>query len=191
MKRILHRSTVPKALLCAALGLTIGACSSVPGDSGPNATEAPESLDQATPERQTVASVALDQVGKPYAANMAGPAQYDATGLTYYAFRQNGRALPRSLQAQMDAGTPIELARAAPGDLLFYRLDTSDGRGQLTVALLVDSNAAVIVLRGSADQGGGVKQIDISADYWQRRMVGISRLLPRPDGSASGSSGSD
>lgn len=159
--------------------LAVAACSSVP-ESGAAASpdEAGESLAQAGPARHTLASVALAQVGDSYAAHMAGPKQYDDTGLTYYAYRQNGRALPRSLRGQLDAGQPIELDDAAPGDLLFFRVESRNGSARLTVALLVDTQSAVIALPGAADQGGGVQKIDISDHYWQQRMVGVSRLLP-------------
>ncbi len=176
---------VSQAIACLAISVTAAGCSSVPAQGSPGASQAHETLSQATPERQTVAKVALAQVGDRYAPNMAGPKEYDDTGLTYYAYRQNGHALPRSLQAQVDAGTPIALAQADPGDLMFFRLDTPDGRGRLTVGLLADSRTAVIALPGNADQSGGVKRIDISSDYWQQRMIGVSRLLPDPTGSAA------
>lgn len=161
------------------IALAITACSSVPESrTAPAPDKAGESLSQADQPRHTLASVALAQVGNRYAAHMAGPKQYDNTGLTYYAYRQNGRALPRSLQGQLDAGKPIELGAAAPGDLLFFRVgDRSDGN-RLMVALLVDARTAVIALPGATNQGGGVQKINISDDYWQQRLVGASRLLP-------------
>lgn len=180
---LLPRPLLVRHGLRTAIGLgvvlAVAACSSVPKSgaaAGPD--EAGESLSQTGPARHTLASVALSQVGNRYAANMAGPKQYDNTGLTYYAYRQNGHALPRSLQGQLDAGKPIELDAAAPGDLLFFRVDSRGGNARLMVALLVDTQTAVIALPGTADQGGGVQKINISDDYWQQRLVGASRLLP-------------
>ena len=171
-----------RTLIGAGILMTAAACSSVPKSGAaarpPQATQAGESLSQASPARHTLASVALAQVGDTYARQSAGPDQYDDTGLTYYAYRQNGRTLPRSLQGQLDAGKPIELATAAPGDLLFFRVDSQNGQGQLTVALLADTRTGVIALPGTAEQGGGVKKINISDAYWQQRLVGVSRVLP-------------
>lgn len=167
-----------RAAITASLVLAITACSSVP-ENGAAASpdKAGESLAQTDQARHTLASVALAQVGNRYAAHMAGPKQYDNTGLTYYAYRQNGRALPRSLQGQLDAGKPIELDDAAPGDLLFFRIKQRNGDDRLMVALLVNAQTAVIALPGSANEAGSVRKIDISNDYWQQRMVGVSRLL--------------
>jgi cell wall-associated NlpC family hydrolase len=156
------------ALACVAL---LAACTS-----GPESVE--KSLEQTTPTRQDVASVALAQVGERYAADMAGPQQFDAAGLTYYAYRQNGRALPRSLDDQLHAGRPVALADAQPGDLVFFRLDSTDGRGQLTVGILIDAQLAVLALPGGAAESSGVQRISLDDSYWSGRLVGVSHILP-------------
>lgn len=166
------------ALACAA---ALSACSTAPQNESIQ-----KSLEQTTPERQTVASVALDQVGDAYTAHMAGPAQFDDSGLAYYVYRQNGRSLPRSLADQLDAGQPIPLAQAEPGDLVFFRMDSPDGHGRLTVGVIVDTNVAVLALPGSRQQGGGVRRVALNGQYWSQRLVGVSRILPETD-SGSGS----
>jgi cell wall-associated NlpC family hydrolase len=45
---------------------------------------------------------------------------YDCSGLTWAAYRAHGITIPRDADAQFAAGTPVPLAKARPGDLLFY-----------------------------------------------------------------------
>ncbi|MGN8198905.1 C40 family peptidase [Salinisphaera sp. RV14] len=159
------------ALVCAA---TLSACTA-----GPQSESVQQTLAQTTPARRSVAAVALAQVGDRYARHMAGPSQFDDSGLAYYAYRRNGRALPRSLADQLDAGQPIPLAQAQPGDLVFFRTDSKDGRGRMTVGVVVDPNVAVIAVPGPSAQGGGVRRIKLDGRYWSQRLVGVSRILPK------------
>ncbi|ROO31285.1 glycoside hydrolase [Salinisphaera japonica YTM-1] len=157
----------------AAVTLLVAACAS-----SPTTSRVEKSLEQTTPTRQTVATTALAQVGDAYATNMAGPNQYDDAGLAYYAYRQNGRALPRALSDQLDAGQPIALSEAQPGDLVFLRLDAPDG-SRLTVGVLAGANLAVLAMPGTAQAGGGVRRVSLADDYWRGRFVGVSRILPQ------------
>ncbi|MGB7756010.1 MAG: NlpC/P60 family protein [Salinisphaera sp.] len=144
----------------------------------PESARVKKTLEHTTAERQTVASIALAQVGDAYGSHMAGPDQFDDSGLAYYAYRQNGRTLPRSLSDQLDAGQPIPLSAAKPGDLVFFRMDSPDGRGRLTVGILIDPTIAIIALPGTSAQGGGVRRVALNGQHWSQRMVGVSRILP-------------
>src|SRR5262249_55397499 len=45
---------------------------------------------------------------------------YDCSGLTWAVYRAHGIRIPRDADAQYLAGTPVTLAAAKPGDLIFY-----------------------------------------------------------------------
>lgn len=45
---------------------------------------------------------------------------YDCSGLTWAVYRTHGITIPRDADAQFAAGKPVPLAKALPGDLLFY-----------------------------------------------------------------------
>jgi gamma-D-glutamyl-L-lysine dipeptidyl-peptidase len=45
---------------------------------------------------------------------------YDCSGLTWAVYRAHGITIPRDADAQFAAGTPVSLAAANPGDLVFY-----------------------------------------------------------------------
>ncbi|WP_137873291.1 C40 family peptidase [Rhodococcus sp. Q] len=68
---------------------------------------------------------ALSQVGKPYVWGATGPDGYDCSGLMVWAYRQIGKGLPRSSQAQAAAGIPVRRQDLQPGDLVLYYDDAS------------------------------------------------------------------
>ena len=63
--------------------------------------------------------VAQHQVGKPVRAGAVGPDAFDASGLTFYAFKQAGKVLPHSALTQYRAIRHLTLAQVRPGDLVF------------------------------------------------------------------------
>jgi cell wall-associated NlpC family hydrolase len=65
--------------------------------------------------------VAAAQQGDPYRYGAAGPNAFDCSGLTSYAFRQAGVAIPRTSSAQRGATRRIPAGAARPGDLVFFQ----------------------------------------------------------------------
>nr|WP_240930067.1 C40 family peptidase [Streptomyces coryli] len=75
-------------------------------------------------------------VGTPYVWGHAGPGGFDCSGLTQWAYKEAGVAIPRTSQAQRTAGRQVPLGAARPGDLVVYRDDASHvgmyvGNGQV------------------------------------------------------------
>jgi cell wall-associated NlpC family hydrolase len=58
--------------------------------------------------------------GKQYVYGTAGPNTFDCSGLVKYVAAQFGLSLPHNAHAQMSYGTPVAVADAAPGDLIFF-----------------------------------------------------------------------
>ncbi|MFJ9828497.1 NlpC/P60 family protein [Streptomyces sp. NPDC101160] len=89
------------------------------------------------PSRAAAAVIAArSAIGKPYVWGAAGPSAFDCSGLMVWSYRQAGIALPRTSQAQRNAGRHIPLSQAQPGDLVTYRSDASHvaiyaGNGQV------------------------------------------------------------
>lgn len=67
----------------------------------------------------------LTQVGKPYSWGATGPDAYDCSGLVVWAYKQIGKVLPRSSQAQADGGTPVDKSQLQPGDVVLFYSDAS------------------------------------------------------------------
>ncbi|MFF8956984.1 NlpC/P60 family protein [Streptomyces sp. NPDC014894] len=64
-------------------------------------------------------------IGRPYVWGANGPSGFDCSGLVQWSYAQAGVALPRTSQAQRDAGRRVSLSEARPGDLVVYRDDAS------------------------------------------------------------------
>ncbi|WP_434600480.1 NlpC/P60 family protein [Streptomyces sp. A5-4] len=82
-------------------------------------------------------AAAKSRVGMPYVWGATGPGSFDCSGLTSWAFKQTGVSIPRTSQAQANAGTRINsLGDLKPGDLIIMRGDLSHvgfyaGNGQI------------------------------------------------------------
>jgi len=66
-------------------------------------------------------SAAQSQLGKPYVYGATGTASYDCSGLTSWAYAQAGITIPRTSQAQANAGTRIySMSQLKVGDLVIF-----------------------------------------------------------------------
>jgi cell wall-associated NlpC family hydrolase len=78
------------------------------------------------PPPSSTAGVAVQtaeaQIGKPYLYGGAGPASFDCSGLTMYAWAPAGVTLPHNAAAQAALLAPVrpDTADLMPGDLVFY-----------------------------------------------------------------------
>jgi cell wall-associated NlpC family hydrolase len=90
-----------------------------------------------------VAQIAIDtamaQRGKPYVWAAGGPRSFDCSGLTSYAFRAAGIALPHSSRMQSQMGQAVSRDQLQPGDLVFFYSPVSHvgiyiGNGQMVHA---------------------------------------------------------
>ncbi len=69
--------------------------------------------------------VALTRIGDPYIWGATGPHQFDCSGLVQWAYKQVGIDVPRTSQAQAQAGTPVDPADMRPGDVVTFYDDVS------------------------------------------------------------------
>ena len=76
-----------------------------------------------SPVAATALASARAQLGKPYVWGATGPASFDCSGLTGWAYAAAGIRLPRTAAQQYAAGPHVGLADLAPGDLLFWASD--------------------------------------------------------------------
>jgi cell wall-associated NlpC family hydrolase len=88
---------------------------------------------------QKAVDAAMSQRGKPYVWAASGPGSFDCSGLTSYAFRAAGIALPHSSRLQSTMGQPVSRDQLQPGDLVFFYSPVSHvgiyvGNGQMVHA---------------------------------------------------------
>jgi cell wall-associated NlpC family hydrolase len=92
------------------------------------ATATPEAEAAPTLRSKAMAS-AVTQKGAKYVPGAEGGYSkgYDCSGLTYWSYKQHGKTLPRTAQAQYDKSKKISSRDRKPGDLIFIR----DARGRV------------------------------------------------------------
>lgn len=84
---------------------------------------------------------------------------YDCSGLTWADYRAHGITIPRDADAQFAAGTPVELSKVQPGDLLFYEspvvghVSMAIGNGQMIEAPNSRSEVRIVPIRTSDFRG--------------------------------------
>lgn len=65
-------------------------------------------------------AAAQTKIGSPYVYGATGPSSYDCSGLTSWAYAQAGVSIPRTSQAQANAGTHLSLSQLQVGDLVIF-----------------------------------------------------------------------
>jgi len=73
-----------------------------------------------TPAARAAVEAATSVVGKPYVWAASGPASFDCSGLTMWAWQHGGIALPHSSAQQYNSAPHVSRDQLAPGDLLFF-----------------------------------------------------------------------
>ncbi|WP_432509665.1 C40 family peptidase [Kineococcus auxinigenes] len=69
---------------------------------------------------QDATTAARTRLGLPYVWGATGPGSFDCSGLTQWAYRQAGTAIPRTSRQQYAALPKVPLDALLPGDLVFY-----------------------------------------------------------------------
>ncbi|QNG18503.1 C40 family peptidase [Rhodococcus triatomae] len=67
----------------------------------------------------------LTRIGSPYAWGATGPSSFDCSGLVVWSYKQIGKNLPRSSQAQAQGGIPVPRDQLQPGDVVIFYNDAS------------------------------------------------------------------
>ncbi|MFJ4003464.1 NlpC/P60 family protein [Streptomyces sp. NPDC090023] len=88
------------------------------------------------PRATAALAAARSALGRPYVWGANGPSGFDCSGLMQWSYARAGVQLPRTSQAQRNAGHHVPLSQARPGDLVIYRPDASHvamyvGNGQV------------------------------------------------------------
>jgi cell wall-associated NlpC family hydrolase len=116
--------------------------------------------------RASLVESARGYLGVPYLFGGTTERGFDCSGLTGAVYRLNGLRLPRSSQAQFDAGSPVDLDGARPGDLVFF---ATAGGGQVShVGVYVGQGVFIHAPRS----GQGIRQDDLADHYYRKAFLG-------------------
>ena len=148
-----RQSIDPRALAISALLLLAGCVSHAPAPS---------------PHAARAAAVAQKMVGTAYRYGGASPSGFDCSGLAYYAYQRAGLSIPRDSKAQQRAAQPVELSRAAAGDLLFF--NTRWNRHHVGIYL----GERRFVHAPSKGKKVSIESLDDG--YFLARLVGVGRF---------------
>ena len=107
-------------------------------------------------------------IGVRYVYGGESPKGFDCSGLAQYAYARVGLPIPRDSVAQQRAAVHVALAKALPGDLLFF--DTDWNRHH--VGIYLGSGRFV----HAPSRGKHVTIDSLDDDYFKRRLVGVGRF---------------
>ena len=121
--------------------------------------------------RTAIIQTALDQRGVRYRLGGATPAEgFDCSGFVRFVFARHQIELPRTVAEQATIGRPVDVARAEPGDLVFF---TTIAPGASHVGIALGSGEFV-----HAPSDGSVVRIDrVDAPYWRARTIDARRVF--------------
>jgi peptidoglycan DL-endopeptidase CwlO len=90
----------------------------------------------------TALRYALTRRGDPYVWAMAGPDEFDCSGLVVWAYAQEGITLPHYTGSLWNSGMHVSRADLEPGDLVFFFADISHVGIYIGNGLMVDAPSA-------------------------------------------------
>ena len=129
----------------------------------------PDSYDDATV--QALMTEANRYLGMPYTFGGNAPASFDCSGFVCWVFSNSGvHDLPRTTaQGIYDQCTPVTVAEAKAGDIIFFTGTYNAGRPVTHVGIYCGNGTMVHC-------GDPIQYTSINTPYWQSHFYGFGRL---------------
>jgi len=116
-----------------------------------------------------VATLAREQLGKPYQWGGYGPDRFDCSGLVFFIMGNLGVNMPRVSQEQSRYGQEVKRSQLAPGDLVFF---ATSGRRVDHVGIYVGDSKFIHAPR----QHVPVRTDSLDNFYWSQRLQTVRRI---------------
>jgi len=118
-------------------------------------------------QRRQIVTLAISLVGVPYVYGGVDIDGFDCSGLVRYVYDCFGIRLPRSAREQAGLPGAVKLKRAAPGDILVFRL----GRAWHSAIYLGEGRFV------HAPSRAGWVRLEALNDYWFSRLRAVIAVL--------------
>lgn len=125
---------------------------------------------------ESLVSFASKHLHLPYRSGGSSKKGFDCSGFVRYCFNKWDIALPHSSAAQAEKGKLIELPHAKPGDLIFFKGQSSKSERVGHVGIITEVTPTYVKFIHSAFKGG-IRYDLSSADYYRKRFVAIRRMI--------------
>ena len=166
------------ALFAVSFGIIQAQTVTVPTvtDSDPTVTSIQERFYDNIPLVSNVIDYARKHLSIRYRSGGTTTHGFDCSGFTRFCFNKFGISLPHSSAAQGNVGEPVDKTDAQPGDLILFKGHSASGSRIGHVGLITEVVGDRIKFIHSA-WSGGVRYDYLSADYYQRRFMGVRRVV--------------
>ncbi|WP_353722327.1 C40 family peptidase [Dyadobacter sp. 676] len=133
------------------------------------------SADTLNPIRSLV-SFATEHLNIPYRPGGSSRKGFDCSGFVRYCFNQWNITLPHSSAAQAEHGQAVELDNAKPGDLIFFKGQSTKSKRIGHVGIITEVAPGYVKFIHSAWKGG-IRYDLLHAAYYSKRFVAIKRMI--------------
>jgi len=127
------------------------------------------------PRQRAAVAYAISKIGRPYVWGAKGPDAFDCSGLMTAAWAAAGVPVPAGTVTQKTAGTPVDVSRVAPGDLLLVPGSLGSPRNPRHVGMYIGHGLVI----DAHDSRSGVIVSSLSA--WVPKIVTV-RHIAGPSG---------
>jgi len=125
---------------------------------------------------QSLVNFATKHLHIPYRSGGSSKKGFDCSGFVRYCFNKLDIALPHSSAAQAKHGETVELDNAKPGDLIFFKGESTKSKHIGHVGIITEVAPGYVKFIHSAFKGG-IRYDLLHASYYQKRFVAIKRLF--------------
>jgi cell wall-associated NlpC family hydrolase len=125
---------------------------------------------------ESLVSFATKHLHVPYRSGGSSKKGFDCSGFVRYCFGKWDISLPHSSEAQAKEGEVIDLPSAKPGDLIFFKGNSSKTSRVGHVGIITEVTPSYVRFIHSAWKGG-IRYDLLSASYYKKRFVAIRRLI--------------
>lgn len=110
----------------------------------------------------------MAMMGTPYVYGGTTPRGFDCSGLVQYSYDKAGVNVPRTTREQYRRASPVPVAAAQPGDLVFF----AKGQKISHVGIYLGDDEFI----HAPETGQNVKISSIQDSYYQAHFVGAGRI---------------